>query len=170
MRCANVPPQSLTLEVVEHMIAGVAVKRLEVRPDARGRLFEILRADEPEFYSGFGQVYVTTAYPGIVKAWHMHRIQTDFVCCVIGMIRLAVYDDREGSPTRGEVNEWCMGQHRLLAVRIPPCVHHGFQCISESEAVIVNTVTHAYNHESPDEYRIHPHDNDIPFRWAREDG
>jgi len=152
------------------MIDGVAVKRLDVHPDPRGRLFEILRSDETEYYEGFGQVYVTTAYPGVVKAWHLHRKQTDFFCCVRGMMRLALYDDREGSPTRGEVNEWCMGEHRLLAVKIPPGVLHGFQCISETEALVVNTVTHPYDRGDPDEYRVHPHDTDIPFTWARQDG
>ncbi len=152
------------------MVEGVAVKELRVHPDARGRLFEVLRADEDEYYSGFGQVYVTTTYPGVVKAWHLHRKQTDFFCCVRGMIRLAVYDDREGSPTRGELNEWCLGEHRMIAVKIPPGVLHGFQCVSETEAMVINTVDYPYNPTEPDEYRTHPHDNDIPFDWTRRDG
>jgi len=57
------------------MIRGVEVKRLKVIPDDRGRLAEILRVDDP-IYEGFGQVYFTTAYPGVVKAWHAHRLFT----------------------------------------------------------------------------------------------
>lgn len=150
------------------MIEGSSVKQIAVHPDTRGRLFEILRADD-EAFAGFGQVYITTSNPGIVKAWHYHRKQTDFFCCVRGMMRLVLFDDREGSPTRGEVNEYVMGQHRLLAVRIPPEVWHGFQCIGAEEAMVVNVVSRPYDPVDPDEYRIDPHDNDIPFDWTIRD-
>ena len=58
------------------MIDGVKVKKLKVIPDERGWLMEILRCDD-EIYKEFGQVYMTTAYPGVVKAWHFHKKQTD---------------------------------------------------------------------------------------------
>ena len=62
-------------------IEGVKVKALRVVPDERGRLMEILRCDDPLFEK-FGQVYVTTVYPGVVKAWHYHKIQTDNIAVV----------------------------------------------------------------------------------------
>ncbi|MCX7972949.1 MAG: dTDP-4-dehydrorhamnose 3,5-epimerase, partial [Candidatus Aminicenantes bacterium] len=40
------------------MIEGVKIKKLRVIPDERGRLMEILRADE-EIFVRFGQVYMT---------------------------------------------------------------------------------------------------------------
>ena len=63
------------------MIAGVRTKQLTVHADERGRLMEILRRDD-EVFVGFGQVYVTTVYPGIVKAWHYHKCQTDNLACL----------------------------------------------------------------------------------------
>ena len=59
------------------MIEGVRIKRLSVHADERGFLMEILRSDD-EVFERFGQVYLTTAYPGVVKAWHMHKKQTDY--------------------------------------------------------------------------------------------
>jgi len=59
------------------MIAGVQVKRLKVIPDERGRVMEILRCDDPMF-TQFGQVYMTTTYPKVIKAWHMHKFQEDW--------------------------------------------------------------------------------------------
>ena len=53
------------------MIYGVIIKKLKVIADERGRLMEILRADD-NFFQNFGQVYTTTAYPGVVKGWHYH--------------------------------------------------------------------------------------------------
>lgn len=151
------------------MIDGVKVRQLKVHPDARGRLMELMRPDWDEFEK-FGQVYMTTAYPGIVKAWHSHKLQRDNFTCVKGMIRLALYDDREGSPTRGEVNEFFLGEHAPIMVSIPQEVQHGFQCVSEEEAIIINCPTETYNYEDPDEYRLDPHDSQIPFDWHQRDG
>lgn len=95
------------------------VKQLRVIPDDRGRLMEIMRRDD-EHFKQFGQVYMTTTYSGVVKAWHMHRLQTDHMTAVHGMFRLALHDSREGSPTHGELQEVHMGVHNPVLVRIPP--------------------------------------------------
>ncbi|MGM0465999.1 MAG: dTDP-4-dehydrorhamnose 3,5-epimerase family protein, partial [Acidobacteriota bacterium] len=86
------------------MIDGVKIKKLRVIPDERGRLMEILRNDD-DLFEKFGQVYMSTTYPGVVKAWHLHHHQTDNVCCVHGMIKLALYDAREDSPTYKQVDQ-----------------------------------------------------------------
>ena len=78
------------------MIEGVKVKKLKVIPDERGRLMEMLRSDDDLFVK-FGQVYMTTAYPGVVKGWHLHDVQWDNVVCVKGMIKLVLHDARDGS-------------------------------------------------------------------------
>ena len=85
------------------LIHGVKLKPLKVIPDERGRLMEMLRADD-ELYIKFGQAYLTTAYPGVVKAWHYHKQQADNLVVVKGMMKVALYDDRAGSPTRGLVH------------------------------------------------------------------
>lgn len=146
------------------MIEGVKVKRLRVVPDERGRVMEILRCDDPMF-TQFGQVYMTTTYPKVIKAWHMHKFQEDNIAVVKGMLKLALYDPREDSPTKGEVEEFFIGEHNPLLVHIPAGVYHGWKCISESEAIVINTVSRPYNHENPDEHRL-PYDTDqIPYDW-----
>ncbi len=30
--------------------------------------------------------------------------------------------------------------------------------------------TASYNYNEPDEFRVHPHENDIPYDWSRKDG
>ena len=151
------------------MIDGVKVKRLKVIPDERGRLMEVLRADDPEFVK-FGQVYVTTAYPGTTKAWHYHKRQYDNFCCVMGMMKVVLYDPRDGSPTKGEINEFFMGEHNNILLQIPPLVFHGFKCISPGEAMVMNCSTEPYNHNDPDEHRLPAHDGSVPYDWSRKDG
>ena len=150
------------------MIKGVKVKQLKPIPDERGMVMEILRRDDKEFVK-FGQVYLTTVYPGVVKGWHFHKKQFDSFVCIKGMIKLALYDCREKSPTKGEVNEFIIGERKQILVQIPPYVHHGFKGISEEEAIIINTVTEPYNAKEPDEYRVDPHSGEIPYDWGRKD-
>ena len=151
------------------VIKGVEVKPLKVIPDERGRLFEILRRDEP-FFKQFGQVYCTTVNAGVVKGWHYHKKQVDNFVCVVGMIKLVCYDARPGSRTKGQVNEFFIGVHHPVLVRIPPGVYHGFKGISHPEAVVLNVPSEPYHHTRPDEHRVDPHQNDIPYQWNQVDG
>ena len=150
------------------MIEGVKIKKLKVIPDERGRLMEMLRSDD-ELFIAFGQVYLTTAYPGVVKGWHYHKKQTDNMVVVKGMMKVVLYDGREGSSTKGEVNEFFMGIHNAILLQIPPFVFHGFKCTSEEEAMVINCPTETFNYEDPDEFRVDPHENDIPYDWGRAD-
>ena len=75
------------------MIDGVMVKKLKVIPDERGRLMECLRSDD-ELFVRFGQFYMTTTFPGVVKGWHLHDAQWDNIVCVKGMIKLVLFDGR----------------------------------------------------------------------------
>ena len=151
------------------MIQGVKIKKLKVIPDERGRLMEMLRCDD-DFFTKFGQVYMTAAYPGVVKGWHYHKIQEDNMIIIKGMMKVVLYDDRSNSKTYKEVNEFFVGEHNPALIHIPIGVLHGFKCISETEAICINIPTEPYNYEKPDEYRIDPHSKEIPYDWTRKDG
>ena len=150
-------------------IHGVKVKELRPIADERGWLMEILRGDDREVFSRFGQVYVSATYPGVVKAWHYHRRQTDNFVCVAGMIKLVLVDTREDSPTRNLVNEFFLGVHSPLLVQVPKLVYHGWKCISPDPSLVVNVPDEPYNHEEPDEHRLAPHGT-LPYDWTRKDG
>ena len=150
-------------------IHGVKTKALRVVPDERGWLMEILRADEPELFSKFGQVYVSATYPGVVKAWHYHQRQVDHFACIAGMVKLVLIDTREDSPTKGGVNEFFLGTHNPTLVQVPNLVYHGWKCISPEPALVVNVPTEPYRHDDPDEYRLDPHGT-LPYDWTRKDG
>ncbi len=151
------------------MIHGVKVKMLRVIPDERGRLMEMLRSDD-ELFLKFGQIYMTTAYPGVVKAWHYHKKQVDNFVVVKGMMKIVLYDSRKDSPTFGKINEFFMGDYNPILLQIPAYVYHGFKCIGEEEAFVINCPTEVYNRQEPDEYRMPAHGGEIPYDWARKDG
>ncbi len=148
------------------MIEGVRIKELKFIKDERGKLMEVLRRDDP-FYTEFGQAYVTTARPGIVKAWHYHKVQDDNIALLAGKIRFGLFDAREDSRTRGESMDLVVEEEAPVLIHIPKGVYHGFKCVGVAEAMVMNVPTEPYNHESPDEFRVDPFDNDIPFDWGR---
>jgi dTDP-4-dehydrorhamnose 3,5-epimerase len=151
------------------MINGVKRKNLRVIPDERGRVMEILRRDD-DLFGEFGQVYMTTTYPGVVKAWHKHEKQTDNIACVCGTVKMVLYDGRPGSSSQGEVDEFYLGIHNPVLVQVPAGVYHGWMAVSQEEAVVINVPTRPYDREHPDEQRLDPHDNDIPYDWRRKHG
>ena len=151
------------------MIDGVKVKRLKVIPDERGLLMEMMR-DDDEFFQKFGQVYLSVVYPGVVKGWHYHKKQTDHFVFVKGMAKVVLVDTRESSSTKGEVNEFFMGENNPILLVIPPFVLHGMKGIGTEAAYLVNTPTEHYNYDEPDEFRVPAHDPSIPYDWSRKDG
>jgi len=148
------------------MIKGVKVKKLKIIPDERGRLMEILRCDD-DIFKRFGQVYMTTAKPGVVKAWHYHKKQDDYFTCICGKMRLALYDARKSSPSYKEINDFVVSMDDPMLILIPKGVYHGFKCISHDEAVVINVPTKPYDYKNPDEYRLDPYDNKIPYDWRK---
>ncbi len=164
------------------MIEGVVTKQLRPIADERGYLMEILR-DDDELFSKFGQVYITTCYPGVVKAWHAHARQYDHLCCLRGTAKLGLYDDREDSPTRGQTQAIMLGMLNPslgvardgepvepLLVRVPPLVWHGFTPADEETVIMLNIPTEHYVADDPDELRRDPFDPDIPFEWHTRGG
>ncbi len=149
-------------------IEGVIVKKLKVIPDERGFLMEMLRSDD-DFFRKFGQVYLSVAYPGVVKGWHYHKEQTDHFTVVKGMLKVVLYDQREGSPTKGEINEFFMGEKNPILIVIPPMVVHGVKGLGNEPGYLVNVPDRTYDYEKPDEYRIDPRGGEVPYDWDRKD-
>lgn len=151
------------------MIDGVRIRPVTRHVDERGSLTELLRSDWPEF-RGFGQATVTVNYPGVIRAWHWHTRQTDLFVVVAGVVKLPLYDARQGSPTYGEVNEFFLGEDNFVALVVPPGVYHGYKTVGTKPALILNFPDRLYDREHPDEYRV-PYDSpDVPYRWELRHG
>lgn len=150
------------------MIDGVIVKNLKRIPDERGWLVEILRGDW-DVYEKFGQVYATAAHRDVVKAWHMHKKQTDHLACIKGRAKIVLWDGREGSKTKGEINEFDASDEKPVLIKIPPKVWHGFKAVG-GEAILMNAPTELYDYENPDEHRLPPDTDKIPYDWKLKPG
>jgi dTDP-4-dehydrorhamnose 3,5-epimerase len=148
------------------MIEGVRVKRLNRRCDERGFFLEVLR-DDDGLLRRFGQTSYTLSYPGVIKAFHWHVRQDDLWFVASGNALVVLYDRREGSPTRGELQELVMGEQDPILLLIPAGVAHGYKVLGDRPVGLFYHTTHSYDREDPDEMRIPYDDPSIGFDWEK---
>ena len=129
------------------MIDGVKIIPLLQFPNERGVVKRMLRVDDPVFEK-FGESYFSTIYPGDVKGWHFHKEMSMNYAVPIGMIKVILYDDRDGSPTKGEIQEIFIGEQNYVLVHIPDHVWNAFKGVGLKEALVANCSTVPF---SPDE-------------------
>lgn len=145
------------------MIQDVQVVPLRRVPDERGTISHMLKVTDPHFQQ-FGEIYFSTVYKGVIKGWHLHREMTLNYACIAGRVKLVLYDDREGSATRGELMEIFLGPDNYSLVIIPPNVWNGFKGMSSPHAMIANCCTHP--HDPSRTTRLDPFSSHIPYQWT----
>ena len=148
------------------MLDGVALKELVTQTDERGFFQEIIRVNDDFFKEGFGQWSHSLLYTGVVKAWHIHRLQVDWWFVASGVLKAVLFDMRRESPTYRQTTEICMGDHQPAQVlRVPPGVAHGCKCISGPVHLFYIT---SRVYDPGDEGRI-PHDSpEIGYDWLKQ--
>jgi dTDP-4-dehydrorhamnose 3,5-epimerase len=143
-------------------IAGLTTRPLRQICDERGKVMHMLRADDPHF-ERFGEIYFSVVFPGVVKGWHLHREMTLNYAVPSGHVKLVCYDDRDGSPSRGNLVEMFLGEDCYQLVTVPPGVWNGFKGIGVTPAIVANCAT--VPHRDDEIVRKDPFSADIPYRW-----
>ena len=147
------------------MIDGVVIKKLVTHNDRRGFFREIIRVTDDFFKEGFGQWSHSLMFEGVTKAWHHHKVQTDWWYVCSGVLRVGLYDIREDSPTYKESMDFLMGDLQpSQVVKVPPGVIHGCQT-AQGPVNLVYMTSHIYNPD--DEFRVAYDDPAIDFDWMQ---
>ncbi len=144
------------------MIEGVLLHPLKQIPDERGKIMHMLKSTDPHFEK-FGEIYFSCVYPGVVKGWHRHSRMTLNYAVVTGLIKMVLYDDREGSPTHGQVEEIFLGESNYCLVKVPPMVWNGFKGVGVQPAIVANCAT--IPHDPKEIERVDPFTPAIPYDW-----
>lgn len=143
-------------------IDGVVIKKLNRIPDERGCIYHMLKKEDPGF-NGFGEIYFSTVYPGVIKGWHLHKEMELNYAVIYGNIKLVLYDERKDSATKGNLMEIFMGNINYLLVKIPSLVWNGFKGIGITEAIVANCTT--LSHRPNEIERLDPLSSKIPYDW-----
>lgn len=148
------------------MIDGVTIKELVRHPDERGYFEEMIRRTDDFFSEGFGQVSHSFMHDGVVKAWHIHKTQIDWWYAVSGVIKAALFDTRQASPTYRQLNEFILGKdgEPNKVLKIPAGVAHGLKVL-EGPAHLVYVTSGTYSKD--EEGRIAYNDPDIGYDWVQ---
>lgn len=149
------------------MIDGVQIVPLRQLVDERGKIMHMMKATDPHFQQ-FGEIYFSCSWPGTVKAWHVHTKMTVNNAVISGRAKLVLYDLREDSPTRGQLQEVFLGEDNYVLVRIPPGIANGYKAYGDKMVILANCATIA--HEPDEMWRIPPFDSTIPYDWSLHHG
>jgi dTDP-4-dehydrorhamnose 3,5-epimerase len=144
------------------MIDGVKVSPLKQIPDERGVIMHMVKETD-EIFERFGEIYFSGVNPGAIKAWHIHTKMTLNYAVPIGQIKFVLFDDREGSPTRGQLQEIFLGYGNYSLVTVPPLVWNGFKGLGTSMSLVANCTT--IPHDPTEILRKDPFTADIPYAW-----
>ncbi len=148
---------------MNELIPDVIIKNLVTHNDERGFFREIIRATDDFFKEGFGQWSHSLMFNGVIKAWHFHRIQTDWWYVGTGVLRIGLCDLRENSPTHRKTMDFLLGDLQpAQVVKIPPGVAHGCKTV-QGPVNLFYVTSHVYNPD--DEIRIPYNDPEIDFDW-----
>ena len=149
------------------MIEGIERRPLRQILDERGKILHMLRSDAPHF-DQFGEIYFSFVHSGVIKGWHRHKLMTLNYAVPIGKIKLVLFDDREGSPSKGEIMEIFTGPEDYQLITIPPMVWNGVKGVGDTTSIIANCAT--LPHEPEEIERLDPFDPVIPYDWSLKHG
>lgn len=144
------------------MIEGVIVTPLRQIFDERGKVMHMMKETSPQF-SRFGEIYFSCTHPGAIKAWHLHKEMTLNYAVVYGEIKCVLYDDRVGSSTRGQVQEFFMSPENYFLLTVPPGVWNGFKGIGTQSSIVANCAS--LPHDPNEIERKDAFDASIPYDW-----
>src|SRR5207247_6825611 len=157
MRLNNEAQSALSVQdySVQPGIQGVEIVELKRFADDGGSLTELGRLGSGlhAAFAGFEvkQVNYSEMDPGVIKAFHLHRRQTDvwFIPPSDKML-LVLIDVRSASRTRDVQRRLVLGDGTCRLVRIPPGVAHGVKNLAGSRGRIIYLVDVQFS-PAPDE-------------------
>jgi dTDP-4-dehydrorhamnose 3,5-epimerase len=149
------------------MISGVRIVPLRQIVDERGKIMHMLKATDPHFQQ-FGEIYFSCAWPGVIKAWHVHTRMTLNNAVLSGRAKLVLYDLREESETRGVLQEIFLGEDNYVLVQIPPGIANGYKAYGDKQVVLANCAS--IPHDPSEMLRRPYNDPSIPYDWAIRNG
>ena len=125
---------------------GVEIKTLKKHTDERGWLAEFFR---PELVGNdkLGQVTITTAHPGIVKANHYHKRKNEWYCVIKGKMKLALKNNNTG-----EVETMILADEEFKLVKISPNISHGFKNVGDNMMYLLMYIDEPFDPQDPDTF------------------
>ena len=160
------PKYEKHIEYAQNAIEGVQIMPLKKVPDERGAIMRGVRNDE--LLNPFGEVYFSKIYKDAIKGWHLHEKLILNYICILGMVKIAMYDLRENSPTYKKIQEVFIGDDNYCLVHIPVGVANGTKALTAPYSLVCNVASEPHNFKL-NYQKIDPYSGEIPYDWTRKD-
>lgn len=137
-----------------------------------GSLTEIFHPEWKElFEESIEHCYVVTNKTVARQEWYYHEHTTDRYSLITGSMKVALFDPREKSPTKGKLTTIDMvglslGVNGVHGIRIAPGVWHSFK--NSDNCIFMNFKTIPFNRDAPDKFRIAMPNDLCDFSWLEE--
>lgn len=146
-------------------IKGVIFEERKVIKGESGEVKHLLKSTDVLFSSDlpFGEAYVSTIFPNVLKAWKLHTISTSRIACILGSVKFVLCDLRDDSPTKNIIDEIEIGENHYGILCIPNGIAYGWKNSSEANSILINISTHPHH---PDDAKNLP-ENAIEYDWKQ---
>lgn len=148
------------------LIEGVTVREVRSIVTANSVTTEVCREDWGVVQGTIRQTLFVSLRAHAISAWHQHRARWDYLMAVGGHLRVVLFDPREDSPTRDQVDVFHLSPMRPQLLAVPPWIWHGVQNLEAAPSAFVNLFNQMYDYDDPDEWRLPPDAGEIPYRFV----
>jgi UDP-2-acetamido-2,6-beta-L-arabino-hexul-4-ose reductase len=116
---------------------------LRTNKDDRGNLTELLKSPQ------FGQIFMSTTKPGVIRGNHYHHTKVEKFCIIKGKGRINFRKINCDNIISYEASD-----DRIEIIDIPPCYTHNIENIGSDEMIVLFWANEIFSKESPDTYSM----------------
>ena len=133
------------------MIEGVSLHPLKQIAVPKGDLWYAFKMND-EGFVGFGEVYLTQIEPHQIKGWKRHNRSALNIVVLVGAVKFVIYDDRQGSVTKGQFEEIILSPVRnYQRLTVAPGLWMAFAGVAESEtSMLMDLIPELHQPEESD--------------------
>ena len=143
------------------MIEGVSIYPLKHIKVPKGDIFHAFKSTD-ENYKGFGEVYFSLIKPNQVKGWKRHNRYVLNLFVVFGHIKFVIYDDREGSITKGQFQEITLSmEDNYQRLTISPGLWMAFASVDIKNSMLMDIIPDLHDPDESDRKDI----DEIPYKF-----
>ena len=143
------------------MIKGVTVHPLKQINVPKGDIYHALKSTD-KGYAGFGEAYFSQIKPGVIKGWKRHNRFALNIIVPVGTIKFVIFDDREGSQTKGQFEEIIVSPRtNYVRLTVAPGLWMAFVGLGDETSMLLDIIPEPHDPTEADNKEL----NEIPYSF-----
>ena len=115
----------------------IVSEKLNIIDKESGSIFPILKSSS-KFFSDFGEVYISSINPEVIRAWKRHKNLEQYFVVPKGMVKFVFLVD--SAKNKNQFKEIIIGEENYSFIKVPKNIWYGFSNISSELSYIVNII------------------------------